>query len=223
MFAHGLARDPRDVDVLARRQLAGDDDQPGRDQRLAGDAALRVVRERCVEDGVRDLVGDLVRVTLGHRLGREQEAPRGHWRVRVPKRYDVLTYTTNDWTSPSREPNSSSDRSGRRLFSTCGRQVLVRELGEPGQRRQRVLDVEEEEALGAVGHPGAVLRLLEHRIAAQVPDAPLQLGERVAAVGDDELPVVHAVVERDRAEIELRRACRRRPASAPPWRRSRTA
>jgi S-adenosylmethionine synthetase len=64
----------------------GDDDQARGDQRLARDARERVVRERGVEDGVRDLVGDLVRVTLGHRLGREQEAPLGHRRRRVPKR-----------------------------------------------------------------------------------------------------------------------------------------
>ena len=43
------------------RDLAGDDDEAGRDQRLAGDAPVRVVREDGVEDGVRDLVGDLVR------------------------------------------------------------------------------------------------------------------------------------------------------------------
>jgi hypothetical protein len=42
-----------------------------RDQRLAGDAALRVLGENGVEDGVRDLVGDLVRMALGDRLGRE--------------------------------------------------------------------------------------------------------------------------------------------------------
>ena len=44
-----------------RRDLAGDDDEAGRDQRLAGDAAVRIVREDGVEDGVGDLVGDLVR------------------------------------------------------------------------------------------------------------------------------------------------------------------
>ena len=42
--------------------------RPGRDQRLAGDAAVRVVREDGVEDRVRDLVGDLVGMALGDRL-----------------------------------------------------------------------------------------------------------------------------------------------------------
>ena len=50
------------------RDLAGDDDEARRDQRLAGDAPLGVVGEDGVEDGVRDLVGDLVRVALGDRL-----------------------------------------------------------------------------------------------------------------------------------------------------------
>ena len=71
-----LADEPRDVHVGLGRDLAGDDDEAGRDQRLAGDAAVRVVGEDGVEDRVRDLVGDLVRVPLGDRLGREEERAR---------------------------------------------------------------------------------------------------------------------------------------------------
>ena len=72
-LADALAHEARDVDVRLRRDLAGDDDEAGRDQRLAGDAAHRVVGEHGVEHGVRDLVGDLVRMALGDRLGREGE------------------------------------------------------------------------------------------------------------------------------------------------------
>ena len=57
-----LAHDRADVDVRLGRDLAGDDDEPGRDERLARDPAVRVVRQDRVEDGVGDLVGDLVRV-----------------------------------------------------------------------------------------------------------------------------------------------------------------
>ena len=71
-----LAHEPRDVDVRRRRDLAGDDDEARRDQRLAGDATLGVVGEDGVEDGVGDLVGDLVRVPLGDRLGAEAERAR---------------------------------------------------------------------------------------------------------------------------------------------------
>jgi hypothetical protein len=41
------------------------------DQRFAGDAAVGILGEQRVDDGVGDLVADLVGVTLVHRLGRE--------------------------------------------------------------------------------------------------------------------------------------------------------
>ena len=75
-----LADEPRNVDVGLGRDLAGDDDEAGRDQRLAGDAAGRIVPEDGVEDGVRDLVGDLVGVALGDRLRGEGERARSHER-----------------------------------------------------------------------------------------------------------------------------------------------
>ena len=71
-----LAHEARDLDVGLRRDLAGHHHEPGRDERLAGDAPVRVVGEDGVEDRVRDLVGDLVRVALGHRLGREEKLAR---------------------------------------------------------------------------------------------------------------------------------------------------
>ena len=67
-----LADDRANVDVGLGRDLAGDDDEAGGDQRLAGDAAVGVVGEDRVEDGVRDLIGDLVRMALGDRLRREE-------------------------------------------------------------------------------------------------------------------------------------------------------
>ena len=42
-LADALAHEARNVDVGVRRDLAGDDDEAGRDQRLAGDATHRVV------------------------------------------------------------------------------------------------------------------------------------------------------------------------------------
>jgi hypothetical protein len=67
-----VADDLRDVDVALGRDLAGDDDQPGVDQALAGDPPARVVAHHRVEDAVGDLVADLVRVALGDRLRGEQ-------------------------------------------------------------------------------------------------------------------------------------------------------
>src|SRR5664279_2263335 len=72
-LAHGLARDFLDVHVGVGGDLSGHDDQAGVDQRLAGHAAVGVVREDRVEDAVGDLVGDLVGVSLRDRLGGEQE------------------------------------------------------------------------------------------------------------------------------------------------------
>jgi hypothetical protein len=71
-FLDRVARDLCGVDVRLGRHLAREDDLPGRHQRFAGDAALRVLRENRVEDGVGDLIGDLVRMTHGHRFTREQ-------------------------------------------------------------------------------------------------------------------------------------------------------
>ena len=69
-----------DVDVGVRRDLARDDHETGRDERLAGDPSVRVVCENRVENGVRDLIRDLVRMTLGDRLRRERERTHRHGR-----------------------------------------------------------------------------------------------------------------------------------------------
>ena len=73
-----LAHERGDVDVGLGRDLARDDDEAGRDQGLAGDTAARIVREHRVEHGVRDLVGDLVGVAFGDRLGREEKLSGRH-------------------------------------------------------------------------------------------------------------------------------------------------
>ena len=69
---HRLAHQRFDVDPGAGGHLAGDDDDTGLDQRLAGDAAAIVLLEDRIEHRVGDLVGHLVRVPLGHRLRGEK-------------------------------------------------------------------------------------------------------------------------------------------------------
>ncbi len=69
---HGVPDDPRVVQLLGRGDLARDHHHPGGDQRLAGHPGVRVVRERGVQNGIRNGVGDLVRVPLGHRFRGEQ-------------------------------------------------------------------------------------------------------------------------------------------------------
>jgi len=73
-----LADEARDVDVRLGRDLTRDDDEAGRDQRLAGDAPRGVVREDGVENCIRDLVCDLVGMPLGDGLRGEREFARGH-------------------------------------------------------------------------------------------------------------------------------------------------
>src|SRR5436190_16858915 len=73
-----LSYEAPDVYVDVGRDLAGDDDEPGRDQRLARDTPVRVAAYDGVENRVRDLVGDLVRMALGYGLGGEGERTLRH-------------------------------------------------------------------------------------------------------------------------------------------------
>ena len=77
-LADPLAHQARDVHVRRRRDLAGHDDEAGGDQRLARHPSGRIVGEDGVEDAVRDLVGDLVRMSLGNRLRGERERAGSH-------------------------------------------------------------------------------------------------------------------------------------------------
>jgi hypothetical protein len=133
-----LADDAGDVDVRLGRDLAGHDDEARRDQRLAGDAPRRVVRENGVEHGVRDLVGDLVGVPFGDRLGREEEFARGH----VPReRYLIVRNPDTVVRLPSCFEYRSADWSGLTFARTSRRDGLGRvrlghapgETEDPGQ------------------------------------------------------------------------------------------
>src|ERR1700722_13932620 len=67
--------DARNVDVGLGRDLACHVHLAGGDHRLHRDPAARVVLDHGVEDGVTDLVGHLVGMTLSHRL-RSKQATR---------------------------------------------------------------------------------------------------------------------------------------------------
>ena len=70
--ADGVADDGLEVDVGLRRDLAEHEHETGRGRRLARHARERIAPDDRIEDGVADLVAHLVRMTLGHRLGREE-------------------------------------------------------------------------------------------------------------------------------------------------------
>ena len=61
----GGARHFLNVDERAGRDLAGDDDEAGGDQRLARHAADRIPRQDRIENGIGNLIGDFVGVAFG--------------------------------------------------------------------------------------------------------------------------------------------------------------
>jgi hypothetical protein len=76
--ADARANQPWDVHVGLGRDLARDDDQARRDERLARDPPVLVVGQNGVEDRVGDLVGQLVRMALGDRLRGERKLTSQH-------------------------------------------------------------------------------------------------------------------------------------------------
>ena len=80
---------------------------------------LGVVLQNRVQDGVRHLVGDLVRVALGDRLGREEElARRRHEGANAT--YSIPTKANDLTMLPSFSPYATSERSGSRFRETSG-------------------------------------------------------------------------------------------------------
>ena len=73
-IADDVAGEVGEVNIGRGGNFTGDDDEAGGDERLAGYAALGVVRQYGVKDGVGNLVGYLVRVALGDRLRGKQKS-----------------------------------------------------------------------------------------------------------------------------------------------------
>ena len=70
---HGLPDDFVEVERGAGGDLTGQNHRVALAEGLAGHAARRVLLEAGVEDGIRNVVADLIGVSFGHRLGRERE------------------------------------------------------------------------------------------------------------------------------------------------------
>ena len=71
-LAHGLTDDLRDIDIARGRDLTDDVRLSRRDERLTGNTAHRILCKDRVEDAVRDLVGEFVRMSFGDGLGRKE-------------------------------------------------------------------------------------------------------------------------------------------------------
>ncbi len=67
-----VAHDGGKVDVGFGGDLARDHGQAGGDERFTRDAADRILCQNCIQDRVRDLIGDLVRMSLGDGLRSEK-------------------------------------------------------------------------------------------------------------------------------------------------------
>ena len=72
------AGDSRAVDVVLGGDLAHDQDEAGRRDDLAGAVGVRVVGDDVVQDGVGDLVADLVGVALGHAFAGDEKRGAAH-------------------------------------------------------------------------------------------------------------------------------------------------
>ena len=62
----GVAHDAGNVDISGGRDFARNDRKTRGNEGFACDTTHGVVRQHCVEDGIRDLIGHLVWVALGH-------------------------------------------------------------------------------------------------------------------------------------------------------------
>jgi hypothetical protein len=67
------ADDFLEIDPGRRRYLASDDCHPGLDESFARNARVLVFGEDCVENGVGNLVGNFVRMSLGNGFRGEHE------------------------------------------------------------------------------------------------------------------------------------------------------
>ncbi len=70
---HHAAHQALEVDVGLGGDFAGNDDQAGCGEGFGGDAAIGVLLQAGVENGVRDLVGNLVRMAFGDGLRGKQK------------------------------------------------------------------------------------------------------------------------------------------------------
>src|SRR5207245_2798904 len=183
-----LAYELGDVDVRLRRDLARDDDEPRRDQRLAGTARSRVVREDRIEHRVRDLVGDLVGVALGYGLRCEEEltgchGAEGYWNRLLRLDPDVQPGDAALLRAPGDDgPDVLEVVAERRIRALAAAERLRRQLD---QRRQ-LLDVGVDEERRLRRDAGALDGVLVGRVVNELRTTVQRRG-CARAVRDDEL------------------------------------
>src|ERR671929_1431844 len=83
------------------------------------------------------------------------------------------------------------------------RRLDAAELDEALEQRDRVLQVDVDEAVRLVRQARGLLRVLEGRVVLQLRAAALEIGDATLGIGEDDLAVDGAVEERDVPEVQL--------------------
>src|SRR6185503_21121979 len=125
-LADGAPRDGLILDVCIGTDLAGEHDLSGLAQHLARDAAAGIALEMCVEDGISDVIADLVRMAFadGLRCERvathENSAPTALWEGNrkarnlgsraVGRRHDLDGYVRDALRVAVRGPSNRGNR-----------------------------------------------------------------------------------------------------------------
>src|SRR5215208_3411009 len=92
----------RDLDVGIRGHLACHHHEAGRHQAFDGHPAMRVAGDQRVQNGVADLIRDLVRMPLGDRFRSEVSAR--HWSSSMPFPSSVRAELTGPSAGPAPHP-----------------------------------------------------------------------------------------------------------------------
>jgi hypothetical protein len=130
----GLARDPGNVHVAGGGDLACYHHEAGGEERLASDAARGVLGQDGVQDRIGDLIGDLVRMPLGHGLRSEQILLTRHRASSSGGEYGAGGLTTHSgqpsmalyraqakWALTTRAESRAAQRRGPRPTTRRGR------------------------------------------------------------------------------------------------------
>ena len=71
-FLDGFADDLRQIGIALGADFTGDDGHAGRHEGFASHTGVGILFNQCIEDGIGNLVGNLIGMTFGHGLGRKE-------------------------------------------------------------------------------------------------------------------------------------------------------
>ncbi|MNI30350.1 hypothetical protein D3C73_841960 [compost metagenome] len=104
-LAHGFAGDLFDIDPGAGGDLAANQHHAGFHVGFAGYAGFWILFQDGIKNGIRDLIGNFIRMSFGNRFGREEVFSHGV--LYLAK--DGLEITAQRWRSGHQSEGSSAD------------------------------------------------------------------------------------------------------------------